>query len=157
MPHGYTDCSKLVNLSGQKIFPLFRPLDSPTASKECLNIILAIISSRNWSLNPIDITITFLQGKMIDRDIFIAPPIEASPKNKLQKLEKCIQFEWCSPYLSYFAVWEHFKYLACKYSSLHYGVFMWHNKNNVLCGIFQSHGLLTIFCSLEMMNLKATL
>ena len=27
---------------------------------------------------------------MIDRDIFIAPPIEASPKNKLQKLEKCV-------------------------------------------------------------------
>lgn len=22
-----------------------------------------------------------------------------------------------------------------------YGIFMWHNKNDVLCGIFQPHGL----------------
>ena len=39
----------------------------------------------------------------------------------------------------HFAEWEHLEYLGYKRLSLDYGVFTWHNENNKLCGIFQSH------------------
>ena len=60
--------------------------DSPTGSKECLRIILAIVSSKQWLLNSIDINSAFLQGKPIARDIFIVPEPEAHTI-KLWKLQ----------------------------------------------------------------------
>ena len=113
--------------------------DSWTTSKECLPIILAIISSANWLLNSIDIKTAFLQIKKIDRDIFIVPPIEASTKNKVWKLERCVYSFNNAAYMWYFAVWEHLEYLGCKHSSLDYGVFTWYNENNDFYGIFQSN------------------
>ena len=36
--------------------------DSPTGSKECLRFIIAIVSSKQWFLNSIDINSAFLHG-----------------------------------------------------------------------------------------------
>ena len=62
--------------------------DSPTGSKEALRLLLSIISSHQWTLNSIDIRAAFLQGKDIERDVYIVPPVEANCKHVLWKFEK---------------------------------------------------------------------
>lgn len=51
--------------------------DSPTCSKENIRLVFAIISSNGWSLRSLDIKEAFLQGDMIDRNVFVVPPKEA--------------------------------------------------------------------------------
>ena len=71
--------------------------DYPTASKKCLRITLPIISSGNWLLNSTDIKVAFLQGKKIDRNVFIVPHTEVSTKNKLWKLESMYAVSMMKP------------------------------------------------------------
>ena len=66
-----------------------RRTDSPTCSKEALRITFAIIASSNWTCKSMDIKRAFLQGKALDREIFIKPPKEANT-NKLWRLNKCV-------------------------------------------------------------------
>ena len=60
--------------------------NSSTVGKGCFQIILVIVSSKQWLLNSIDINSAFLQGKPIARDIFIVPQPEAHT-TKLWKLQ----------------------------------------------------------------------
>ena len=98
-------------------------MDSATASRECLRVILAIISSQNWLLNSVDIKAAFLQGKKIYRDVFIIPSAETSTKNKLWNLEKSVNGLNDADRMWHFVAWERLEYLGCKRSSLDYGAF----------------------------------
>ena len=50
---------------------------------------LALIASKAWILQSLDIKTAFLQGESIDRTIFNYPPPEAGT-DKLWRLRKCI-------------------------------------------------------------------
>ena len=63
--------------------------DSPTCSKEGLRVALNTIASHKWKLNSIDVKTAFLQGKNIERDVFVKPQKEAAT-SKLWKLNKCV-------------------------------------------------------------------
>ena len=63
--------------------------DSPTCSRESVRIAFAIIASNGWTINSIDVKTAFLQGKSIERTVFIHPPKEAKT-NKIWQLRKCI-------------------------------------------------------------------
>lgn len=63
--------------------------DSPTYSKEGLRLALTFIASNNWTLNPLGVKTTFLQGKEIDGEVIVQPPKEANTKN-LWKLSKTV-------------------------------------------------------------------
>ena len=52
--------------------------DSPTISTEALRIFLALISTKGWSCNTLDVETAFLQGKDLTRDVFVKPPKEAN-------------------------------------------------------------------------------
>ena len=54
--------------------------DSPTCTRESICIALALIASNSWTLNSIDIKTAFLQGKQINRTVYIHPPKEAQTK-----------------------------------------------------------------------------
>ena len=62
--------------------------DSPTSSKEGLQLSCGI-SSNQWTLNSLDVKTAFLQGKTIERTVFVCPPKEANT-NKIWKLRKYI-------------------------------------------------------------------
>ena len=74
--------------------------ESPTCSKYCLRVIMAIIAQKKWSLNTVDIKTAFLQGATIERDTYLRPPREAKTGN-LWKLRKCAygladaSHKWC--------------------------------------------------------------
>nr|XP_039274020.1 uncharacterized protein LOC120347974 [Styela clava] len=65
--------------------------DSPTCSKESLRLVLALLAQKNWSPKTMDIKTAFLQGKSLERDIFIKPPDQKILKrNVVWPLKKCV-------------------------------------------------------------------
>ena len=54
--------------------------DSPTCAKEALRLLLVIISARTWTIHSLDVKSAFLQGKPIERVVFLRPPPEAKAK-----------------------------------------------------------------------------
>ena len=50
------------------------PSDSPTVAKTALRTLMALAASNCWEIMTTDIKSAFLQGKEVDRDIFIPPP-----------------------------------------------------------------------------------
>ena len=65
--------------------------DSPTCSKKGLHIALAIMASNHWTCKSMDIKTTFLQGKELDRLVYLEPPKEANvPPGYIWKLSKCV-------------------------------------------------------------------
>ena len=62
--------------------------DSPTCLKESLMVALTIAASNCWTINSIDIKSAFLQGKPIDRKVFLKPQKEAGANGNLWLLKK---------------------------------------------------------------------
>ena len=63
--------------------------NSPTCTKEAIRIALSIIAANEWDCKSIDAKAAFLQGKPLNRDIFVKPPKEAQTKN-IWKLKKAV-------------------------------------------------------------------
>ena len=52
---------------------------------------MIIIASMEWPCSSIDIKCAFLQGRSIERDVFIKPPKEAGvPLKHMEVEEKCL-------------------------------------------------------------------
>ena len=64
--------------------------DSPTCSKESLRAMITVINAKFWKINSLDIKTAFLQGKEIDREIYLKPPKEAGVKGYVWKLKRCV-------------------------------------------------------------------
>ena len=64
--------------------------DSPTVNKGCMRLILAVIAlKKKWTVKTTDIKSAFLQGKSLDRDVYLDPPPESdSPHNMIGKLKR---------------------------------------------------------------------
>ena len=63
--------------------------DSPTCCKGNLRIVISIITSKFWKINSLDFKCAFLQGKRIDRNIYVKPPLEIH-SDKLWKPETTV-------------------------------------------------------------------
>ena len=62
--------------------------DSPTCSKEGVRLMLALIVARQWKICSLDVKAAFLQGKSIEREVYIMPPKEFRKSSVLWKLKK---------------------------------------------------------------------
>ena len=65
----------------------FLDKDSPTCHKESLRILFTICAAQSWTVNTLDIQAAFLQGKPIERPVYVCPPKEANT-DKVWKLNK---------------------------------------------------------------------
>ena len=63
--------------------------DSPTCLKENLRLLLAIAVSQSWSIRTLEIKSAFLQGRKIQREVFLKPPPEANTEG-VWRLNKAI-------------------------------------------------------------------
>ena len=63
--------------------------DSPTCSRESQRLVMAVTLGMGWTLQSLDVTSEFLQGKDIEREVFLRPPTEART-TFLWKLKKCV-------------------------------------------------------------------
>ena len=57
--------------------------DSPTCAKESLHLIFAIMATRKWKIHSIDMKATFLQGRPMDRKVYLLTPVEAEVENTI--------------------------------------------------------------------------
>lgn len=111
--------------------------DSPTVCKETQKLALAIISSEEWELQALDVTAAFLQGKEVDRDIYLKPPKEAKSPDKLWKLKRCVYGLNDASRFWYFRVKEELKQLGCKISEVDSSMFIYYTDK--LEGILICH------------------
>ena len=63
--------------------------DSPTCRKENIRVLIAIAATNRWRVKSLDIKSAFLQGKKIDREVYVKPPKEFQ-NGKLWKLQKAL-------------------------------------------------------------------
>ena len=104
--------------------------DSPTCMKESVRILLAICATQKWTLHSIDFKTAFLQGKAINRDIYVKPPKEAQT-TKLWKLRKTAYGLKDAPREWYIRLKNQIVQLNCKPSSIDNGLFMMHIDNEL--------------------------
>ena len=111
--------------------------DSPTGSREGLRLTLSILASNGWELNSLDIKSAFLQGKEIDRTVFIKPPPEAKT-TKLWQLKKCVYGLADAPRKWYIKLKEELEKSGANQSKYDDGLFFV-RQNNRLIGILSCH------------------
>ena len=113
-------------------------VDSPTCSKECLRLASTIIASNEWICHGIDVKTAFLQGKNIERNIFVEPPEEAKNDNNIiWKLNVCVYGLSDASRNWYIRVKEELLRVGvgcCRYDP---GLFYWHSDGKI-------HGIITI-------------
>ena len=113
--------------------------DSPTCSKEGLRIVLHILASEKWTMNSIDIKSAFLQGKEIDRDVFVKPIREAGCNSDiLWKLRKTVYGLNDASRSWYLSLCEFLSEQNVKCSKFDPSIFMWY-QNDKLEGILCVH------------------
>ena len=66
------------------------PKDSPTINKTSMRIILAITVNKGWKIQTTDVKSAFLQGKLLDREVFLSPPKEIKRDGFLWRLKRCL-------------------------------------------------------------------
>ena len=103
-----------------------------------MRIVLMIVATNGWTLHAIDVKSAFLQGKQINRILYLKPPPEAHTENKLWRLKKCVYGLNDAARMWYFSVWEKLEELGCVRSSVDYGVFMWY-EGEKFTGLIEIH------------------
>ena len=62
--------------------------DSPTCMKDSVRVMLSIAAGKGWKIRSLDVKAAFLQGKTIEREVFLQPPVEFRQKGVLWKLKQ---------------------------------------------------------------------
>lgn len=113
--------------------------DAPTVSKSVLRMCLAIASSQSWTLKTTDIKSAFLQGKPLDRDVFLKPPKEADlPDGKVWKLKRCLYGLNDAARQFYNSVTDEMVKLSCVQSTIDSALFLY-RVNGKLAGLVAMH------------------
>ena len=106
--------------------------DSPTCSRESFRIAFAVIASNGWTLNSIHVKTALLQGKLIERTVFIHPPKETKT-NKIWRLRKCIYSLTDAPRQWYLHVREELiKLMRSRPSDLDAALFCWFSDGTLV-------------------------
>ena len=63
--------------------------EAPTCTNEGLKIVISTIKRNKWKVRSLDIKTAYLQGKVIEREVYLQSPIEAKT-DKIWKLRKAV-------------------------------------------------------------------
>ena len=113
--------------------------DSPMCLKGRLMVALKIAASKCWTFTSIDMKAAFLQGKLLDRKVFLKPPKQAGANGKLLVLKKAVYgLTDDTSRVWYLQVVDELNKLNANISSYDQALFFWH-KNGELHGILVVH------------------
>ena len=112
--------------------------DSPTCMRETLKIVLAFASSKKWEINSMDIKAAFLQGKPIERELFLRPPKEFRNTGKIWKLKKVVYGLSDASRVWYMRVVDELLRINCTISEFDKALFLW-KSNGKTAGILLVH------------------
>ena len=111
--------------------------DSPTCLKDSLRLSLTLMASFRWKCHSIDIKSAFLQGKKINRNVFIRPPREFND-GYLWKLKKNVYGLNDAARAWYSRLKDVLLELGMKISHLDPALFFWWH-GNILAGVMCVH------------------
>ena len=114
------------------------PTASKTASKTALRIVLALAASYDWSISTVDVKAAFLQGRPVNRDIYIKPPREVSIERKMWRLREAAYGLVDAARIWFLSVKEELLKLSCRLSHLDKAVFRWYYQEK-LGGVILLH------------------
>ena len=113
--------------------------DSPTIGRSTLRLFLAVAANENWRIRSTDIQSAFLQGKVLERDVYMTPPKEAGVrKGMLWKLKHCLYGLNDAARKFYLSVEECLLQAGCGKSKLDPALFYYHIDDK-LCGMIACH------------------
>ena len=128
--------ARIVAKGFQEVQPIIS--DSPTVAKSAFRMILSLASTYNWKITTTDIKSAFLQGRELDRDVFLKPAKEAEVAVKVWKLKRCLYGLNDGPRQFYLSVVEFLKDLRCHISTVDPSVFFYRNLGG-LDGVIVTH------------------
>ena len=129
--------ARLVARGFEEDFPL--PRDSPTVGKGAMRIFLTIAACQKWCIKTTDIKSAFLQGKELERDIYLRPPKESeTQRGKIWKLQHCLYGLKDGARQFFMSVREELLKLGCIQYDLDPAMF-YLKKNGQLNGIICCH------------------
>ena len=64
--------------------------DSPACGRQSFRLVLTIAVSSSWKINSLGISAAFLQGDVLERDVYSKPPTDICPSSEVWKLKRCI-------------------------------------------------------------------
>ena len=115
------------------------PSDSPTVAKSAMRTLMTLASTNKWNICTTDIKSAFLQGKDLERDLYVKPPKEAkSPPGVIWHLRKTLYGLNDGSRQFYFSVREFLISQGCVVSSVDPSMFIF-KEDGVLKGIVISH------------------
>ena len=109
--------------------------DSPTASKSTFRIAFAVIANEGSKCETTDTKAGFLQGRRIERNVFVKPPREVIEDGIVWKLEKAAYGLDDASRHWYCSVREDLISFDCKQSEIDMALFQWY-QDDQLKGIF---------------------
>jgi len=109
---------------------------------------MVIAVSKTWKIKSLDISSGFLQGDILDREVFLKPPADVCEPSHIWKLKRCIYGLNDAPRSWYKKVKNEMVCLGGKMSQYDPALFMWY-KDNSLCGILVVHVDDFFFCGIE--------
>lgn len=113
--------------------------DSPTVTKSSIRLIVAISAAMQWEVKTTDIKSAFLQGKRLEREIYLIPPGESdTPEGMIWRLKKCLYGLNDAARMFYASISEVLSRLGCIKSTLDPALF-YCTRDNKLIGIMGSH------------------
>lgn len=107
--------------------------DSPTCSKEAVRLAVGVSASMGWQCHSLDVKAAYLQGRVINRNVYLRPPPEFDD-GKLWKLNKTVYGLCDAARHWYLRVRSQLLDFGVKVSSLDPALFYW-SVDGVLEGI----------------------
>ena len=105
--------------------------DSPTCSKDNIRIFLCLAVAKGWTVCSLDVKAAFLQGKEIERDLFLLPPKEFRSKGKVWKLKKVVYGLFDASRNWYLRLWQVLSDLGVQPLKYDKAAFLWKNYDRV--------------------------
>ena len=114
-------------------------VDSPTVGKSTVRMVLAVAAAKHWIIKSTDIKSAFLQGNVLQRDVYIKPPKEANVSDGcVWKLSRCLYGLNDAARQFYDSVVEELLHLGCMKSTLDPSLFFYRTSSG-LSGILVAH------------------
>ena len=113
--------------------------DSPTLSKESLKILMSIAANEGFEIQSLDVKNAFLQGKPIEREVFVEPPADYKKPGKIWRLKKNVYGTDDGTRSFYLSMDESLKKLNCKQITGDNALYAFHGENNRLHGVLGMH------------------
>ena len=113
--------------------------DSPTASKSTLRSFLLVSANEGWSPQTVDIKAAFLQGRPIERELYVQPPSEFAEADTIWKLNKVVYGLNDAARNWYLSVKEELLKHGLKQSLVDKALFRCYSDDGILQGLFLIH------------------